>query len=132
MRTAVLILLLITSSRTWSQTPAQTATSDLRVVSTFLVDECSQVAFGDSICRQALHLRVEDDQHSLELVSSRGKTPLTLLALGVYKARLVKDVHTKPFLSSRAYELQYPDGSKELFDVVGEYTFTSKSNQTSK
>jgi hypothetical protein len=132
MRLAVLIFVLLTSSGTWSQTSAQTATFDLRIVSAFLEDECGQVNFGNSVCRQALHLRVEDSQHSLELVSSRGKPPFTLLALGVYKARLVKDEHSKPFLSSRVYELLYPDGSTERFDVVGEFTFTPESRQTSR
>jgi hypothetical protein len=132
MRLSVLLFVLLTSSGTWTQSSAQTATFDLRVVSAYLEDECSEVDQGNSICRQALHLRVEDSQHSLELVSSRGKTPFTLLALGVYKARLVKDEHSKPFLSSRVYELLYPDGSAERFDVVGEFTITPESRQSSK
>ena len=43
-----------------------------------------------------------------------------ILVLGEYKAKLVSDLHKKPYLSSQVYELQYPDGSTEKFGVIGE------------
>lgn len=130
MRLSALLFLLLLSSGIRAQTPAQAAYSDFRVVGAFLVLECSDM-HGNSYCPQVMRLRVEDGQHSFELKALRPNSRSALLALGNYKARLVIDEHSKPFLSSRVYELLYPDGSTERFDVVGEFTLRP-GNQSSK
>jgi len=55
-----------------------------------------------------------------ELEGSKKRTPESILVLGDYKAKLITDEHSKPYLSETVYELQYPDGSTEKFLVVSE------------
>jgi hypothetical protein len=43
-----------------------------------------------------------------------------LLALGDYKARLVKDEHRTIYDSYQLYEFLFPDGKTRKYDVVGE------------
>jgi hypothetical protein len=44
----------------------------------------------------------------------------TLLALGDYKAKLVKDEHKTTYLSRRVYEFIFPDKKIRKFTVVGQ------------
>jgi len=43
-----------------------------------------------------------------------------LLALGDYKAKLVKDDHKTPYESIRMYEFQFPDKKTRKFAVAGQ------------
>ena len=43
-----------------------------------------------------------------------------LLALGDYKAKLTKDQHPAPYLSSQEYELLFPDGKTRKFELTGQ------------
>ena len=43
-----------------------------------------------------------------------------LLALGDYKAKLVKDDHKTPYESSRTYEFLFPDKKTRKFFVAGQ------------
>jgi hypothetical protein len=49
-----------------------------------------------------------------------GKAKDGYLVLGEYKAKLISDVHKKPYLTQQVYEIQYPDGVTEEFTAYGE------------
>lgn len=53
-----------------------------------------------------------------ELDSASG--PNALLALGDYKAKLVKDEHKSPYDTLQVYEILLPDGKTRKFEVVGQ------------
>jgi hypothetical protein len=53
-----------------------------------------------------------------ELISDRAVGQL--LALGDYKAKLVKDDHKTTYDSYQVYEFLFPDGKTRSFDVVGQ------------
>jgi len=48
-----------------------------------------------------------------------GERFFDLLALGDYKARLVKDQHNSAYESLQVYEFLFPDGKTMKFDVTG-------------
>jgi hypothetical protein len=45
----------------------------------------------------------------------------TLLALGDYKAKLIKDEHKTAYESDQVYEFLFPDNKTRKFYVVGQY-----------
>jgi hypothetical protein len=63
-------------------------------------------------------LNVVIDAKKYELVSD--DVPNMLLALGDYKAKLVKDEHKVTYESYRAYEFLFPDQKTRKFIVVGQ------------
>jgi len=65
-----------------------------------------------------LNLAAVIDGRHFELEGSKVRS--AILMLGDYKARLITDEHSKPYLYQTVYELQYPDGSTEKFSVIGE------------
>jgi hypothetical protein len=50
----------------------------------------------------------------------RGTNDVALLAIGDYKAKLVKDVHKTTYESYQEYELLFPDKKTGKFVVVGQ------------
>ncbi len=117
-----------------AQTTAPAAGTDLRVVGAFLQHDCT-VLNGESICGKNLHLRVDDGKQILELASvldTKDKEGFSMPALGTYKALLIKNDHKKPFHSARQYELTYPDGSTERFEVIGEFLKNPSSSPDSR
>jgi hypothetical protein len=129
MQKYLLFSFLLLSISAYPQTASHPAVVDVQVVSSHIESECSQVVRGSSVCRQALYLGVQVGQRLLRLEEVQNKLSGNLLVLGSYKARLVKDDHSKPYLSSRVYELQFPDGTTERFDVVGEFAAQSEKMQ---
>lgn len=75
-----------------------------------------------SQCKFRLHISAVIEDRRFELVdfntSQEKHTKEEILLPGLYKARLVKDEHSKPYRSYRVYELEFPDGAKEQFTVV--------------
>lgn len=72
---------------------------------------------------QRLSVIIDGKKFELEaLATSRSnlQAGVTLLALGDYKARLVRDIHTTAYESSQAYEFQFPDKKNRAFMVVGQ------------
>jgi hypothetical protein len=63
-----------------------------------------------------LRLNVVIDGKSYEL---QGITTVSLLALGDYKAKLVKDEHRTTYDSYRVYEFLFPDGKTRQYHLVG-------------
>lgn len=58
------------------------------------------------------------DGKNYELEADQGG-PATMLALGDYKAKLVKEEHVTAYRSAQNYELLFPDGRTLKFNVVG-------------
>jgi hypothetical protein len=50
----------------------------------------------------------------------RGTMDVALVAIGDYKAKLVKDVHKTTYESYQEYELLFPDKKTSKFVVVGQ------------
>jgi hypothetical protein len=120
MRTFLFVLSLILASAG----SAQTAT-DHPLTAQVIASRMDSLCTGTSSnCYHFLHLTVIIDAHHYELLDDNtdAKRKQGILMLGSYKARLVKDTHSKPYRSYREYELQYPDGETERFTVVGEAT----------
>jgi hypothetical protein len=49
-----------------------------------------------------------------------GAVPQGVLALGDYKAKVVRDEHKESYYSIREYEFLFPDNKTRRFTVVGE------------
>jgi len=65
--------------------------------------------------QQELDVVVDGRKYSLA-----GATSATLLALGDYKAKLVRDTHKTTYESYQEYELLLPDKKTRRFVVVGQ------------
>jgi hypothetical protein len=75
----------------------------------------TRIAFADHGFQD---LDVTIDGKKYELISELGVNQL--LALGDYKAKLVKDDHRTTYDSYQVYEFLFPDGKTRKFDVVGQ------------
>jgi hypothetical protein len=73
----------------------------------------SNLSPGD---RQDLSVLIDGKKYELLCQCAPG----TLLALGDYKAKLVKDEHKTTYDSSRVYELLFADKKTRKFEVVGQ------------
>ncbi len=69
-------------------------------------------AFGR---QQELDVVIDGRKYSLA-----GANATALLALGDYKAKLVKDLHKSAYESYQEYELLFPDKKTRKFVVVGQ------------
>jgi hypothetical protein len=66
--------------------------------------------------RQALDAFIGGKKYELLCECANGM----LLALGDYKAKLVKDEHKTPYDSLQVYEFLFPDNKIRRFEVVGQ------------
>jgi hypothetical protein len=66
--------------------------------------------------RQALNVVINRKNYELLCECS----PNSLLALGEYKAKLVKDEHKTAYDSLQVYEFLFPDSKTRRFEVVGQ------------
>jgi hypothetical protein len=66
--------------------------------------------------RQQLSVVIEGKNYTLESEIS----PYLLLALGDYKAKLVKDEHKTTYDSAQIYEFLFPDKKTRRFTVIGQ------------
>lgn len=66
--------------------------------------------------RQDLSVVIEGKNYNLE----SELTPSTLLALGDYKAKLVRDEHKTSYDSLQIYEFLFPDKKTRRFVVIGQ------------
>jgi hypothetical protein len=71
---------------------------------------------GGSVGRQDLSVVIDGKKY--ELLSER--VTGTILALGDYKAKLVKDEHETVYDSVRVYEFLFVDKKTRKFDVIGQ------------
>jgi hypothetical protein len=66
--------------------------------------------------RQQLSVVIDGKNYALESQS----VPNVLLAVGDYKAKLVKDEHRTTYDSSQAFEFLFADKKTRRFDVIGQ------------
>jgi hypothetical protein len=102
-----LAVLLLLSAHTWAggnPNPAE-YTVNVHVKS-------SSIAGG----QQDLSVVIDGKKYDLESET----VPRALLALGDYKAKLIKDEHKTAYDSVRVYEFLFPDNKMRKFTVVGQ------------
>jgi hypothetical protein len=106
-----LAILLLISTFTWAADPDPVDyTINVHVTTSRLVLE------GTAIARtQVLNVTIDGKKYELE-----GGAVNVLLALGNYKAKVVKDEHKTAYDSSRTYEFLFPDQKTRKFEVIGQ------------
>lgn len=73
-------------------------------------------AFSGNYTVQVLQVVINGKKYELEASENRSR----LLALGDYKARLIKDEHKTTYESFRVFERLFPDQTTREFTVVGQ------------
>jgi hypothetical protein len=68
---------------------------------------------------QKLDVTIDGKKYELEAAAAV-KPPISLLALGDYKAKLIQDVHKNTYESTQTYELQFSDKKTRKFVVIGQ------------
>jgi hypothetical protein len=70
---------------------------------------------------QKLDVIIDGKKYELEASTFNAnlEAGVTLLALGDYKAKLIRDQHKTPYEASQAYEFLLPDNKTRKFIVVG-------------
>jgi hypothetical protein len=72
---------------------------------------------GNTIAsNQRLEVTIDGKKYEL-----RARGINALLALGDYKAKLVRDEHRSPYDSYQVYEFLFPDKKTRRFEVVGHW-----------
>jgi hypothetical protein len=106
--TLAILLLLATFAHASDPKPAD-STITIHVNAT-------RIAFAGHGYSQDLDVIIDGKKY--ELLSELGISQL--LALGDYKAKLVKDDHRTTYDSYQVYEFLFADGKTRKFDVVGQ------------
>jgi hypothetical protein len=92
----------------------------VHVQASHIASNCSDVTGGSSVCFWEHHLNVTIDAKKYELTSIRALKAVFALHVGDYKAKVLKEDTSKDYEYQRSYELLYPDGQTEDFQVMGE------------
>jgi hypothetical protein len=108
MKKAMLFLLLLFASFGTAQTTPDEYNITVHVRSSYIV-------YGNGGSSQYLDVVIEGKKFQLADPNNG-----YLLALGDYKAKLVKDDHKTPYESIRMYEFQFPDKKTRKFAVAGQ------------
>ncbi|MGD0508927.1 MAG: hypothetical protein ABSA27_14085 [Terriglobales bacterium] len=108
MKKIVLAILLLFSASAWAGGEPNPAdyTVNVHVRS-------SSIAVGG---RQDLNVVIDGKNYELLCECAPG----TLLALGDYKAKLVKDEHKNGYDSLQVYEFLFPDKKTRQFELIGQ------------
>ena len=111
MKNLALVVVLMLSAVAWAGSEPSPAeyTVSVHVSSSLMVLEGESIAFSQ-------RLTVTIDGKKYELRSARVNA---LLALGDYKAKLVRDEHRTAYDSYQVYEFLFPDHKTRKFEVVG-------------
>ena len=105
-RAALFVLLLLAALAPVAPAP-DVYSIDVHVISSY---------FPPSPPNQYLKVIIEGKKYELGGPRVAG----SLLALGDYKAKLVKDEHKTSYTSAQIYEFLFPDKKTGRFDVVGQ------------
>ncbi len=92
---------------------------DVHVINSRITSICGSVFHGESTCKWAQTLTTTIDGHKYELQSETLRSK-GVVALGDYKAKLVKDETRPTGEFNRVYDLMFPDQSTRKFKVVGQ------------
>jgi hypothetical protein len=106
-------ILLMLSSIVWAAGNPDTAnySVSIHVSSSKMVPETTSISFA-----QVLNVIINGRKYEL-----RAGGVNALLALGDYKARLVRDDHRNPYDAFQVYELLFSDKKTRKFEVVGQW-----------
>jgi hypothetical protein len=111
MNKLTLAILLLLSTLAWAADPNPADyTINVHVTTSRMVLEGDANAFN-----QELNVIIGGKKYELRCSSINA-----LLALGDYKAKLVKDEHRTTYDSYQVYEFLFPDKKTRKFDVVGQ------------
>ena len=119
MTKTILALSLLFCLPLFAQSPDAGYNLNIHVSETRIGGDCGVVTHGNSTCNSVQQLSVLVDGTKYEL---EGETyfPKGIVALGDYKAKLVKDQQKPTHEFNRTYELMFPDGSTRKFRVTGQ------------
>ena len=104
MKIAALLILLSLATLALATPPPNDYTINVHVTSSYILN-------GD----QGLDVLINAKKYQLG-----GPLKGGLITLGDYKAKLVKDEHQTPYLSTQEYELLFPDNKTRRFSVRGQ------------
>jgi hypothetical protein len=79
--------------------------------------QSSYFLFSDGGMSQMLKVTIDGKKYEL-IAPANARLPL--LALGDYKAKLIKDEHRTAYESNQVYEFLFPDKKTRKFSVVGQ------------
>ncbi len=116
---SLLLSLPVFSLPMFAASPSADYTLTIHVSQTRIGTDCGIVLQGNSLCKSVQKLSVTIDGVKYEL-EAESLTPKGIVALGDYKAKLVKDQQKPTHEFNRTYELMFPDGSTRKFDVTGQ------------
>ena len=117
MTKTVLALSLLFSLPLFAQSPSADYNLNIHVSESRIGTVCGPVFNTSCDSLQELSVLIDGAKYELE-----SKTVLTkgIVALGDYKAKLVKDQQKPTHEFNRTYELMFPDGSTRQFIVTGQ------------
>lgn len=115
------ILMVIAFSFSWAGSDTDEYSINVHVSSSRWVMEPAMLIGPQPVLR--LSVIIDGRKFELEApetLKANLQAGVTLLALGDYKARLVRDIHKPAYESSQAYEFQFSDKKTRAFMVVGQ------------
>jgi hypothetical protein len=119
MKSTALFVLLLLATFSWAAPNPDEYSINIHVRSSRWVME--QTLTSPEAC-QKLYVIIDGKKYELEASTFKGnlEAGVTILALGDYKAKLVRDQHKSTYESSQAYEFLLPDKKTKKFAVVGQ------------
>ena len=106
-RAALFVLLLLATSAICAPKPDEYSIN-IHVHASYFLD-------GNGVVSQMLDVTIDGKKY--ELVGTQNGA---LLALGDFKAKLIKDDHWTAYESDQVYEFLFPDKKARKFSVVGQ------------
>jgi hypothetical protein len=110
MNKLTLTILLLIPVLIWAVDPSPDYPITVHVANTRMVLEGNPPIYA-----QRLNVIINGKKYELECTAMN-----SLLALGDYKAKLVKDDHRSPYDSYQVYEFLFPDNKTRRFALVGQ------------
>jgi hypothetical protein len=111
MNKLILTILLLLPALTWAADPNPADyTITVHVANSRMVLEGNPAAYAEQ-----LNVIINGKKYELESDAVN-----SLLALGDYKAKLVKDYHRSAYDSYQVYEFLFPDNKTRKFQLVGQ------------
>lgn len=115
----ILALTLLFSLPLFAASPSADYNINIHVSQSRIGTDCGSAFKGSSTCESVQQLSVLVDGAKYEL-ESKTLLPKGVVALGDYKAKLVKDQQKPTHEFNRTYSLMFPDGSARDFVVTGQ------------
>ena len=114
MKKIALGLFLLVPTLFWAAPNPDEYSINIHVVSSYFVTVPGHGGTAGTV--QRLGVLIDGKRYELSALASRGG----LLALGDYKARLVRDEHKTTYESRQDYELAFPDKTTKRFSIIGQ------------